>query len=49
MWVMTEKEAKKKEEYYISIYGKDIVESYWNDDLKKVKKKKEPQTKNQII
>jgi len=48
-WAITEKEAKKEEEYYISIYGKDIVESYWNDDLKKVKKKKEPQTKNQKI
>lgn len=44
-WAITEKEAKKEEEYYISIYGKDIVESYCNDDLKKVKKKKEPQTK----
>jgi hypothetical protein len=40
MWVKTEKESKKEHEYYVSIYGKDIVESSWNDDLKEVKKKK---------
>jgi hypothetical protein len=45
MWVKTEKEAKEEEEHFIKIYGKDVVESLWNDDPKKVKKRKNPNKK----
>jgi len=44
-----EKEAKELDKYFISIYGKDIVESSWNDDFKEVKKRKKHQQKTKII